>query len=179
MKYLFLDIDGVLNTGCYQDLLMKSEQDIIDEDGALFNPIAIENLKYIVEKTSAKIVLTSTWRMDGIEAMREMWERRRMPSYIYGITPHSITRFADIDTHNEWFKHAICSRGMEVNEWLQRNSKGTNAYAIIDDEDDFLFFQAKHVALTNPYDGLTKEIADMVIQILLATDNSVRKGIII
>ena len=29
------------------------------------------------------------------------------------------------------------------------------------------------------YDGLTKEIADMVIQILLATDNSVRKGIII
>ena len=166
MKYLFLDIDGVLNTGRYQNLLMESGLHFFDDDGALFDPVAIENLKYIVEMTSAKIVLTSTWRMDGIDAMREMWERRRMPSYIYGITPHSLTRFADIDTHNEWSKHAVGSRGMEVNEWLCRNAKVANAYAILDDEDDFLLFQAKHVALTNPYNGLTKEIADMVIQML-------------
>lgn len=167
MKFLFLDIDGVLNTGCYQESLIGSGQSITDEDGALFDPNAVENLRTIIDETSAKIVLTSTWRMDGIDAMREMWKRRKMPSYVYAITPHSITRFADIDTKDEWSKRAIGSRGMEVNEWLHRNSKGTNAYAIVDDESDFLLFQTKHIVLTDPYLGVTKEIADKVIEILM------------
>lgn len=104
MKFLFLDIDGVLNTGCYQDLLMKSGQDIIDEEGALFDPIAIENLKYIVEKTSAKIVLTSTWRMDGIEAMREMWEYAKQ-RYIKdtGLDNHMSQFFNRVDTKSKEF----------------------------------------------------------------------------
>ena len=62
--------------------------------------------------------------------------------------------------------HSIGSRGMEINEWLHRNTKGANAYAILDDENDFLLYQASHVVLTNPYDGLTKEVADKVIGIL-------------
>ena len=166
MKFLFLDIDGVLNTGRYQDILKESGQHFADEDGALFDPIATENLSHIINKTSAKIVLTSTWRMDGIDAMIDLWRRRRMPGYIYGITPHSITMFADIDTQDEWSKHAIGSRGMEIHEWLRRHTKGSNAYAILDDEDDFLLYQAKHVVMTDFYDGLTKEIADKVIRIL-------------
>lgn len=166
MKYLFLDIDGVLNTGRYQDLLQETGQHFADEDSALFDPIAIKNLQYIVVTTSAKIVLTSTWRMDGIEAMRNKWKRRRMPGYIYGIIPHSVTRFADIDTNDEWSKHAIGSRGMEINEWLLRNAKGSNAYAILDDVDDFLSCQANHIILTNPYDGLTIEIAERVVKLL-------------
>ena len=90
-----------------------------------------------------------------------------MPSYVYGITPHSITRFADIDTKDEWSKHTIGSRGMEVNEWLHKNSNGTNVYAILDDESDYLLFQAKHIVLTDPFIGITKEIADKVIEALM------------
>ena len=167
MKYLFLDIDGVLNTGQYRDALKESGKRFFDDDGALFDPDAVSNLRSIIDKTSAKIVLTSTWRLDGIEAVRDMWKRRRMPSDIMGITPHSITRFADIDTHDEWSKHAIGSRGMEVNEWLRRNAKGSNAYAILDDEDDYLLFQAKHIVLTDPFVGITNEIADRIIEILV------------
>ncbi len=167
MKFLFLDIDGVLNTGRYQESLIGDGLPFTDNDGALFDPIAIENLHYIINETSAKIVLTSTWRMDGINAMREMWTRRKMPSYVYGITPHSITRFADIDTKDEWSKHTIGSRGMEVNEWLHKNSNGTNVYAILDDESDYLLFQAKHIVLTDPFIGITKEIADKVIEALM------------
>lgn len=163
MKFLFLDIDGVLNTGRYQDVLIDSGLQITDNAGALFDPIAVENLHYIIKETSAKIVLTSTWRMDGTEVMRELWRRRQMPSCVYGITPHSITRYVDVDTEDEWSKHSIGSRGMEINEWLHRNTKGANAYAILDDENDFLLYQACHVVLTNPYDGLTKEVADKVI----------------
>ena len=166
MKYLFLDIDGVLNTGRFQDVLADSGQHFADKDGALFDPVAMENLSHIIETTSAMIVLTSTWRMDGIDAMNNLWRRRRMPSYIYGITPHSVTRFVDIDSHDEWSKHVIGSRGMEVNEWLRRNTKGSNAYAILDDEDDFLLFQAKRLVLTNPYTGITKDVANRVINIL-------------
>lgn len=89
-----------------------------------------------------------------------------MPSCVYGITPHSITRYVDVDTEDEWSKHSIGSRGMEINEWLHRNTKGANAYVILDDENDFLLYQANHVVLANPYDGLTKEVADKVIGIL-------------
>ena len=166
MKYLFLDIDGVLNTGKYQECLIRDGLPFTDDDGALFDPNAIDNLRYIIEKTSAKIVLTSTWRMDGIDAMREMWKRRKMPSYVYSITPHSITRFANIDTKDEWSKHSIGSRGMEVNEWLHRNSNDTNAYAILDDESDYLLHQAKHLVITDSYRGITKEIASKVIELL-------------
>ena len=36
-KYLFLDIDGVLNTGRYYDYLIDHHLDAFDEDGAIFD----------------------------------------------------------------------------------------------------------------------------------------------
>lgn len=56
MKIIFLDIDGVLNS---KDWFEKNK----DIKGYReINPKKVEFLKEIVDKTNAKIVLSSTWR---------------------------------------------------------------------------------------------------------------------
>jgi histidinol phosphatase-like enzyme len=43
-KYLFLDLDGVLNTTEYQAYLFKNQLDRSDEYGELFDPQAVAQL---------------------------------------------------------------------------------------------------------------------------------------
>lgn len=72
--YLFLDFDGVLNTTSYAKLLRKEGIDHYDEFGAMFDPKTISNLKYIVDHTGCKIVLSSTWRNEGWIRMQALWK---------------------------------------------------------------------------------------------------------
>lgn len=52
-KYIFLDIDGVLNSEhTWDDNITDSISDQY-----------LENLRHIVEKTDAKIILSSSWRI--------------------------------------------------------------------------------------------------------------------
>ena len=67
-RYLFLDIDGVLNTFRYSNYLIENDEDEVDEDGALFDPEAVNNLACIIEKVpDVKIIISSTWRLKGWE----------------------------------------------------------------------------------------------------------------
>ncbi len=52
-NYLFLDIDGVLNTGQYSNYLVNNG--LCETDGYLFDPEAVKNLQTIIEKTDAKM----------------------------------------------------------------------------------------------------------------------------
>ena len=52
MKAIFLDVDGVLTTFSYHN-----------PDTNHINPEKVQVLRQIVERTGAKIVLTSTWKM--------------------------------------------------------------------------------------------------------------------
>ena len=170
-RYLFLDIDGVLNTGNYSNYLVENRLCETDADGYMFDPEAVKNLRYIIKATNAKIVITSTWRLDGLKAMQELWEHRDMPNEVFGITPQLKTaEFNDIDSKETRARiHPIGSRGMEIDEWLrQYASKRTKpyAFAILDDENDYLLHQGNHVVLTDPLKGITKEVADKIVQIL-------------
>lgn len=177
-RYLFLDLDGVLNTGKHSNFIEEHGLIEFDENGSVFDPDAIENLRYIIEATHADIVLTSTWRYDGFQKMHKLWKDRRLPGDLIGITPQLLcVRMADIysnelDIVNTWQLRPIGSRGIEINEWIKRNNNipsewlNTYTYAILDDEDDFLLHQANHVILTDPMKGITREVADKVISIL-------------
>lgn len=169
-KYLFLDVDGVLNTWQYSNHLIKYGLSEFDENGSLFDPVAVDNLQYIIDSTHANIVLSSTWRFYGFKAMLKMWSDRNLPGKLIGCTPHlTIAHFENIDTKEVWQKHPVGSRGIEIDEWLRQNTNLTlepYTYAIIDDEDDFLLHQLQHVVLTDPIKGITKEIADKIISIL-------------
>lgn len=154
MKIIFLDIDGVLNVR-YPGR---------DEYGRLFHPHLVENLRNIVEKTEAKIVISSTWRMSGLSIMKEMWEKRDLPGEVIDIIPNFMRE-----------RGTILCRGDEIKDWLDRHPEVTN-YVYIDDDhvdvrkDQLKFFvrtsgNLKHKDHVQGY-GLTKQCAEKSIRIL-------------
>ena len=170
-RYLFLDIDGVLNTIRYNDYLIEHGEVETDEDGAIFDPEAIANLAYIVKNVpDLKIVITSTWRFKGWDWMNSLWEKRQLPGRIYSFTPAlDIVCFKDLlnqKNSNSTFPYG--TRGLEINEWLRLNvKKGTpHNYVILDDEIDYLAVQENCVVLCDPYKGLTKNVAERTIHLL-------------
>ena len=152
-KIIFLDIDGVLN-------VMSRE---FDEFGQLFNPIFVNNLAYIIEKTNAKLVISSFWRYRGLKFMRNLWKYRNLPGEIIGITPDFIN---DDDS----------VRGDEIKSWLETNKDIVETYCIIDDDEDMLPEQLNNFVKTSDNSdhpdcddigyGLTKICSEKVIEIL-------------
>lgn len=55
---------------------------------------------------------------------------------------------------------------MEIASWLADYTKNDVRYVIVDDEYVCLESQVPHFFLTNPYDGITEDIADRGIAIL-------------
>ena len=172
-RYLFLDIDGVLNTIRYSDYLIDHDEDEYDEDGALFDPEAVANLAYIIEKVpDIKIIISSSWRFKGWEWMNRLWVKRQLPGTIFSFTPVlKVVCFVDkinrIDTTSVY---PLGTRGLEINEWL-RNNASLNPFSykfvILDDDKDLLLRQQDNFILTDPYYGITKESVLKALEILL------------
>ena len=159
MNYLFLDIDGVLNTGRYSNYLVENGLCETDADGNLFDPEAVKNLQTIIEETDAKIIITSTWRLDG--DMQALWRNRNLAGEVIGVTP-TIEKERAIGKITIWYGQ----RGMEIEAWLQDNATFPFKYAILDDEDDYLPHQSEHLILTDPMTGITEDVAEKVISLL-------------
>ena len=140
-KYLFLDFDGVLNTGKYARQMKREGIDPFDEFGAMFDPEAIANLKHIVELTGCKIILSSTWRNEGIMRMRELWKERGLPGDIYSMTPILLSNsFQDAMTGEMMGFPLREAKALEINAWLDQNAGRDYRYVILDDEDYFSGF---------------------------------------
>lgn len=160
MKVIFLDIDGVLN------VIPQGH----DKFGAIFHKHFVENLRIIIEKTGAKIVVSSTWRMSGLRTMQAMWKERSLPGEVIDITPDcaQIAKFGTLDYYE------AKERGYEIEEWLKGNK--VDKYVIIDDDSDMLENQMpSFVKCSDNLDhedcvdigyGLTKKCAQRVIEIL-------------
>lgn len=124
-----------------------------DEFGNIFDPLTIRYLKYIINKTDAKTVVTSTWRLSGIEFIKSMWKQRGLPGEVIGITPFLSGKI----------------RGEEIRSHLMlENQKGIDieSYVIIDDDNDMLEGQKNNFVRTNPVYGLTLSDAEKCIEIL-------------
>lgn len=134
MKVIFLDIDGVLNC----------EQTLERHDGFL----GIEHgkvilLNNIVNETGAKIVLSSTWRLDPD------WNDT-MKSYGINCIDRTICLPSRI-------------RGLEINEWIERHPD-VKTFAIIDDDSDML--PGQKLFQTSFKEGLTEDISCQIIKYL-------------
>ena len=162
-KVLFLDLDGVLNTGRWHS--QTSRHELQDEYGYTFDPIAVTNLGKIIDETGAEIVISSSWKSFGLSELEDMWSERGLPGKLIGITPNTVSDEmllnVDLD-HMEIFS----IRGMEIKEWLDTKGKKVSHYAIIDDMDNFLPEQHPHFVQTNPEVGITEENALHAIKIL-------------
>lgn len=148
-----------MNTGRYSDFLIENGLCETDADGYLFDPEAVQNLERIIEATDAKIIITSTWRLDG--DMQTLWRNRNLAGEVIGVTP-TLLREKTIEKIKVYYGH----RGMEVEAWLEDNAIAPYKYAILDDEDDYLPHQSEHLILTDPMTGITEDVAENVISLL-------------
>ena len=162
-KYLFLDLDGVLNTEFYQDLLISKEEPWRDEHGPIFDPHAVEQLTRIIDATHADIVIASSWKYLGFEAMQDMWTARHLPGRVIDITPSVVSASRSLDDNG---LDARQSKGIEIDFWLFENAAQDARYVIIDDEYVILDPQLPHFILTNPFDGITDLLATRAIALL-------------
>lgn len=150
-KVIFLDFDGVLVTDRYQmQLLDDGVQLHVDEYGARFDPVCVENLRRIIDSTDAEIVVTSTWKMErGLSGIQKMWQARNLPGKVIGVTP-------DIDPIH---------RGNEIEAWLDACGEVCH-YAIIDDCPFMEFFreeQLPHLFKVDERTGLDEKTARKII----------------
>lgn len=165
--FIFLDFDGVLNTEHYQRMLQYEGKPWQDKHGVLFDPQAVEQLQRIVDATNADIVIESSWKYLGLEAMRRMWKDRHLPGRVVDITPSAISDSvllsADFDITDPSTLHC---KGAEIASWLADKGMFDAPYVVIDDEYVILESQQPHFVMTNPYDGITEEISTRAINVL-------------
>lgn len=153
MRYLFLDIDGVLN----HDMWYARLRNIPAEQKpafplSCFDPLCVGRVNDILELTSARLVVSSSWRTDGLLA--DTFVKVGLPK------EHDCTPFLEPD---------IYVRGDEVEKYLDEKGydPDTDNYCIIDDCDEFLPEQEEHVVLADPETGLTPAVMRKAIEILM------------
>lgn len=138
-KYLFLDFDGVLNTGNFQKRMKKEGIDAYDEYGPMFDPQTVEYLRQIIDRTGCKVVISSTWRNEGIARMKQMWKDRSMPGSIYSMTPILLsTTFQDAMNGELLSAPTKQAKPLEIDMWLQKHASKDARYVILDDEKIYL-----------------------------------------
>lgn len=165
-KIIFLDFDGVLNTEHYQNLLQLQGKPWQDEYGAFFDPNAVKQVKRIIDATGADIVVESSWKYLGLDAIRKLWKVRNLPGRIIDITHSSVSDNYLLRTNlNDLYTSKPYCKGIEIASWLSEHREYIR-YVIIDDEYVILDSQLPHFILINPYEGITEEQANMSISIL-------------
>ncbi len=119
MKILFLDIDGVLNSEEWA--FKKYDEGVHNALQSEFDVQAVERLNTIIEKSGAKVVISSSWRLIySLEHINSMLTKFGFKGEIVGRTPSP---------------KANRGRGYDIKRWLTENSKVTT-FAILDDDND-------------------------------------------
>lgn len=152
MNVIFLDIDGVLNCATTKDKCGEY-QGIEDAKVAL--------LKEIVDKTNAKIVLVSTWK--------EEWEKGKNTSHMGDYLDDKMQKqgLHIYDKTKNKVDGYYMSRGEGILDYIVTHK--VKNYVIIDDcqfDYDGCNLTDNYVK-TNFETGLTKELSEQAIKILL------------
>jgi HAD domain in Swiss Army Knife RNA repair proteins len=145
MKVIFLDVDGVLN--CKRTANPRKLPYVVDRR-------LLARFKRLLDRTGAKVVLSSTWRYDPAG----LFSAKHWGIPFIGTTPDMPKR----------------PRRDEIRAWLKKHPKVTR-FAVIDDEDDELdelpLFQPSAAV------GLTDKIVRGVVKYLDGTtDDDMRRG---
>ena len=151
MKVIFCDVDGVLNNTVTKERSPSGYTGVSKD--------LIRNLRAIVRRTGAKLVLSSDWRLvrdDPVHGRDYRYLKRKL--YFTGLL--SVTDHTDDISWNK--------RGCEIRKYLKDHPEVTE-YVILDDL-PFPDFLANgllgHLVLTDRKKGLTETDAERAVRIL-------------
>jgi hypothetical protein len=171
---LFLDVDGVLNSHRLFKRVKEDgpptlrEQVLADELHPLYggvchidvirtgirhiDPEAVKVLNEILERSKAKVVVSSTWRLGNpLECIDKMLRFHGFTGELIGMTEAWLDR--------DKYPH----RGHEIQEWLDRHS--VESFVILDDDSDMAHLMS-HLIKTQFSEGLLPEHIEPALQIL-------------
>lgn len=156
-KYIFLDIDGVLNSEPYfrdrihiqrYDALIRKHSEEIAINVSQIDPKCVERLNRLTDITNAKIVVSSSWRLDN--NLQEVFKVAKIKAPIYSRTTYS-----------------NLLRGCEIQHWLDEHFKEGDRYIILDDSEGMLRNQKPYfIKISFLYGGLSDKDVDKAISIL-------------
>jgi hypothetical protein len=165
-KFLFLDIDGILNSqewckkiGGYGFPPMLAEP--ATKGGLLWDERMVNRVRRIVEETGSQIVISSSWRGYGEHAITKWQEMFAVYGWkdapVIGETPRS-----------SWARR---TRGEEISEWLDENlGMEVFQFAILDDDSDFEPWQP--LVQTSNETGLQEEHVQACLALLRESGDS-------
>lgn len=145
---IFLDVDGVLNHfGVY---------DWAEHPRATIYPHCVAHLNTIIEVSSAKLVLSSSWRhivLGGDMSIK---------GFEYMLRSHGM-RGSLIDTtcHDD----EADERGEQIRLWRRKNAPGCR-YVVLDDDDDGISSRGLNFVRTKGNIGLTEANAEQALEFL-------------
>ncbi len=143
MKIIFLDIDGVMNNVPFY----KANKNVCGDNE--IDPQAILWLNDLIKETDAKVVVSSTWRLNRtVEELQKILEDRGFVGEVIGKTPN---------LHNDY-----TLRGNEILKWMKDNEKLIGCYyayyetyVIFDDDSDMLYWQRDNFIKIDSWFGLS------------------------
>lgn len=142
-KVIFLDIDGVLTSDDFTQRCAQEGRARLPYGMDWLDPRCLGALRIITDTTGAVIVVSSSWRELGRDALLKVWELNGIPGDLYGTTP-------------EW----ILTKREAIEQWLKDNH--CDKYVIVDDTDLGL----PNSCRTDPSTGLTAKDAEQIVRIL-------------
>lgn len=155
MKAIFLDIDGVLNSDEHTAFI-KSFITYGDNMIKPFDDECLYNLKYIVDETDAKIIITSIWRL--------------FPDYLYIL----MNKLEEYDLDKDVISLTISNKYKDKLQEIAVKLKklGITEYVVLDNDDTLNL--DRHV-ITNNVTGLTEIDAKQAVKILSFNEEMSRK----
>lgn len=112
-------------------------------------------------------VLNTEYHQRQLQHEGKVLQERQLPGRVIDITPSVISDGMLLSTDLEQISpSALHFKGAEISSWIHDNKMQDTPYVIIDDEYVIMESQLPHFILTNPYDGLTEELAMRAINIL-------------
>mmetsp|Transcript_147915 Transcript_147915/g.368575 ORF Transcript_147915/g.368575 Transcript_147915/m.368575 type:complete len:654 (+) Transcript_147915:133-2094(+) len=173
-KVLFLDVDGVLRPARAGGFDIQA----IDSDAAKnvdtsdFFPSAVKALRHIIERTSAKIVLSSEWRRSEplCNALNDVFVKNKVRTW----SSKTVTSF-ELAAGADPVRSFAERRAREISNWLQEHEREVSGWVVLDDinlgvADEARKAQTKvmqpHLVQTWPLCGLTMGNAKTAVRIL-------------
>ena len=153
MKIIFLDIDGVLNGQEFMESIDFSDNTFPEQEfwSTQIDPDAVKILNELIQKSSAKVVISSSWRLGhSPEEMAEILETKGFVGEVIGETP--VMRGF--------------TRGEEIQTFVDNFGEDVSFVILDDDAEDITNLKHKLVHTSWECNGLRPGHVDMALKIL-------------